>query len=228
MVFPCASRDVAGERFHRDRDRPLFGRSYEERTLWGVEVLPRVQTASSIDVRHQLPAEAPLPLAAARSQPAAAVTVTAGGPAAQPSAGAVPANLPPSAPPLRFDVTVTRGRDMLVPPEVANAVLASLPDGQGRRDPPVQLSLVLWLGQPMSHQWAATLRRGGAILTTAASPWVVPAAEWSDDVLRTPRGHCLFPHGTGRLSVTVWCGVTRLQSCMGSPVDGQPSLRVHL
>lgn len=161
------------------------------------------QRANGGDVQRSLPAAAQLP-ARTQSQPAAAVSVTPGGPAAQPSVGAVTANQLPSGTPLHFDVTVTRGNDIVVPAEVANAVLASLPEDEGRASS-VKLLLVLWSGQLLSHQWLANLRRCASMAGDAASSWVIPAVEWSYDVLQTPGGYSLFPLGIGRLLVTVWC-----------------------
>ena len=183
----------------------MCGRSDVKRTLWGVEVLPPQQSDS---VWRRLPTAAPLPVTTSQPQPAAVAPATSERPTADAAACAATATQPATGSSLHFDVTVTRGNDISVPSEVAHAVLASLRDGQGRGASSVKLLLVLWAGQLLSHQWLANLRRRASMAADAASSWVIPAAEWSHDVLHTSGGYSFFPLGIGRLLVTVWCAPT--------------------
>ena len=187
----------------------MSGRSHAKRTLWGVEVqmLPQ-QRPDSVAVWRRVPTAPPLPSTRTQSQPAAVAKSTPERPSPDVTATAATATeLPTVGSPLHFDIIVTRGNDVVVPAEVAEAVLASLPDDQRRGSSSVKLLLVLWSGQLLSHQWLAHLRRRDSMAGGAASSssWVIPAVEWSYDVLQTPGGYSLFPHDIGRLLVTVWC-----------------------
>ena len=120
---------------------------------------------------------------------------------AQGSASAAASPSPPSAEPLlQVEQVVVRGQDIRLSTRLGD-VVAGLPVSV-MRGSTVPVLLILWSGQRCSHRWLVNLRPE---YCNGASRWVIPAAEWSNDVLLVPGGHSLFPCGIGRLCLTVSC-----------------------
>ena len=132
---------------------------------------------------------------------------------------------------LRFRLDAVLWQDIALPEALVQAVVASSP-GHVQSSPvqAVSVLLIVGLSERWRHHWLSVLRKGdSAAPGRGRRAWHIPAAAWSEDIVRVPGGAGM--RGSVRLQVTLWCAVARHYSaafaaCTPAPRTWQPQTHI--
>ena len=121
---------------------------------------------------------------------------------------------------LRFRLEGVLGHDIAVPEALANAVVAGV--AGHAQVAPVAVLLIVGLGERWRHHWLSELRKSdyGA---QSRGAWYIPAAAWSEDILRAPS---VIPvRDIIQLHVTIWCAKAKHPCTALAASASAPSFR---